>query len=163
MGGIQVYVKKQLRLDLLNIPQRMMAELGQVALDSVKQRVSEGRGPNDGPALPLGRGYASFKSRMGLKPIRDLRGTGGAVLLKAGRRRKADKLSAKGHMLDNLTLRTVSDNHARAAFTTEAMLIKARANQRREPFMVFSPRDNAAVKEAAQRLLNQIKDRLVRQ
>ena len=64
-------------------------------------------------------------------------------------------------MLGNLSVRTVSERAAKAALTSRRERIKGLANLRREPWLVFSPRNRAAVVEAARRLLREITPRLM--
>ena len=48
--SVRVFQKNKIRLDRLNIPQRQMYEVGQAALNSIADRLQQGKGPNDGPA-----------------------------------------------------------------------------------------------------------------
>jgi hypothetical protein len=163
MPSVRIWQKKTIVLDQLNFHQRDMVKIGTVGVATVLNRVKLGRGPEDGPAKPLRQAYARFKQRHGLVPRRDLVGMGGQVFLAAGKRRKKAKLSKFGHMLDSFALRTVTENNAKADFSTEPARIKARANNLRETFVVFSPKNRAAVIEAARRALIENKNRLVLQ
>ena len=64
-------------------------------------------------------------------------------------------------MLRNLQVRTVSENKSRAGLSTRKDRIKAWANQKIEPWLVFSPKNRAAVLEATRRVLAEMKPRLV--
>jgi len=118
-----------------------MYELGTAGVAAVKARVSAALGPNDSPAKPLTKPYAIYKTRMG-----------------KGNRRN---LTLTGAMLQNLLVRTVSENRARAGFSTRSDRLKAMVNQRIEPWLVFSPRNRAAVLDAARKMLGRMKSTLV--
>jgi|YNPMSStandDraft_1061717.scaffolds.fasta_scaffold19761_3 hypothetical protein len=157
MATVRVYQKRQLRLDLLSFKQRQMYELGNVGVAAVKQRVAAAIGPTDAPAKPLSRGYAIWKTKQG-----------------RGNRRN---LTFTGDMLRSFEVRTVSENRVKATVTGRSSIktirnrrgtlvgvpnvVKALANQKIEPWMVFSPRNREAVAKAAQRMLEQMKPRLI--
>ena len=140
-ASIRIWEKKQLRLDKLTFKQREMVDIGSAGLLSVFQRLSQARGPTDAPAKPLTKGYAIRKSRMHKGNRRDLKLT--------------------GDMLRNLALRTVNDNSAKAALTSRKQKIKGWANTRRQPWLVFSPVNKAAVIRKAQAVFNERAKRLV--
>lgn len=141
MPTVRVYVRKQLRLDRLNFKQRQMYELGGVGVAAIKQRLAAARGPTDAPAKPLTKRYAIYKTRLGKGNRRNLRLT--------------------GDLLDNFQVRTVSENRAKATVSTRKNRIKAWVNQKREPWMVFSPSNKLTVIEAARRILAAMTPRLV--
>jgi len=64
-------------------------------------------------------------------------------------------------MLRNFQVRTVSENKSRASLSTRRDRIKAWVNQKIEPWVVFSPKNKAAVVEATRRVLNELKPRLL--
>lgn len=154
-----VYVKKRLRLDLLSVPQREMYQLGEVARSSILKRISSARGPNDLPAAPLkSESWKRIKKSKGLRPIRDLKGTGMIWPEKGGKRKP--RLKKVGHLLDQILVRRVGDNMVKITEpTTRAGRIKARAH--RAMFM-FSPRDKATVIIAANSILRTLKNRVVK-
>ena len=141
MATVRVYVKKQLRLDRLNFRQRQMYELGNSGVAAVKSRLAAARDPTDAPAKPLTKRYAIFKTRKGQSNRRNLTFT--------------------GDLLRNFRVRTVSENRAKASLSTRKDRIKAWANQKREAWMVFSPKNKAAVVEAARKMLDAMKPRLL--
>jgi hypothetical protein len=141
MPSVRVYQKKQLRLDLLNFRQRQMYALGSIGVAAVKSRLAAAQGPEDSAAKPLTKRYAIFKTRKGMGNRRDLRLT--------------------GQMLANFTVRTVTDNRAKASLSTRKDRTKAWANQKREAWMVFSPKNKAAVAEAGGKMLRQLIPRLI--
>lgn len=141
MATIRVYQKRQLRLDLLHFKQRQMYDLGGIGVTAVKSRLGAAQGPSDGAAKPLTKRYAIWKTRKG-----------------RGNRRN---LSFSGAMLANFQVRTVSDNRAKASLSTRKDRIKAWANQKREEWMVFSPKNKAVVDEAARKMLEAMKPRLL--
>ena len=137
MPSVRVYQKKQLRLDLLNFRQRQMYDLGSAGVAAVKARLAAAQGPEDSPAKPLTKRYAIWKTRKG-----------------KGNRRN---LWLTGEMLTNFTVRTVSESRAKATVSSRKARIKAWANQKREAWMVFSPKNKAAVVEAARKMLDAMK------
>jgi len=141
MPSVRVYQKKQLRLDRLNFRQQQMFKIGNVGVAAVKNRVGAALGPNDSPAKPLTKRYAIRKTRLG-----------------KGNRRN---LTFTGDMLRNFQVRTVSENRAKASLSTRKDRIKAWVNQKIEPWVVFSPKNRAAVLEAARRVLNEMKSTLL--
>ena len=143
MASVRVWQKKQLRLDLLNFTQRQMFMLGNVGAGVVKNRLRAAQGPEDTPAKPLTKKYAIRKPKLGL-----------------GNRRN---LSFTGSMLQNLAVRTVSENRAKAGLSTRKDRLKAWANQKIQPWLVFSPKNKAAVTEAARRIFEEMKKRLALQ
>ena len=141
MPSVRIYQKKQLRLDLLNIRQNAMFKLGNVGVAAVKNRVTAAQGPSDSSAKPLTKRYAIWKTKRG-----------------KGNRRN---LMFTGDMLRNFQVRTVSDNKARASLSTRKDRIKAWANQKIEPWVVFSPKNKATVVSATRRVLEELKPRLL--
>jgi hypothetical protein len=142
MPSVRIWFRKQLRVDHLNFRQFEMLKLGTVGLAAVKNRLAAGLGPTDAPAKPLTKRYAIYKS-------------------KRLRRRAVRDLTLTGSMLGNLSVRTVSERAAKAALTSRKERIKGLANLRREPWLVFSPRNQAAVVEAARRMLREMTPRLL--
>ena len=141
MATIRIWQKKQIRLDRLNFKQHQMFKIGNVGVAAVKNRVGAALGPSDAPAKPLTKRYAIRKTRLG-----------------KGNRRN---LTLTGDMLRNFMVRTVSENRARAGLSTRKDRIKAWVNQKIEPWVVFSPKNRAAVLEAARRVLNEMKSTLL--
>ena len=141
MGSVRVWQKKQIRLDRLNFKQAQIFKIGNVGVAAVKNRVGAALGPGDSAAKPLTKRYAIRKTKLG-----------------KGNRRN---LMLTGDMLRNLQVRTVSENRARAGLSTRKDRIKAWVNQKIEPWLVFSPKNKAAVLEATRRVLNEMKSRLL--
>ncbi|MCS7023889.1 MAG: hypothetical protein NZV14_03755 [Bryobacteraceae bacterium] len=129
-------------MDHLNFHQFQMLKLGTVGLAAVKNRLAAGLGPTDGPAQPLTKRYAIYRS-------------------KRRKRRAVRHLSLTGNILCNLSVRTVNDPAAKAALSSRRERIKGLANQRREPWLVFSPRNRAAVVVAARRMLRETTPQLL--
>jgi len=136
MASVRIWQKKQIRLDRLNFKQHQMFKIGNVGVAAVKNRVGAALGPSDAPAKPLTKRYAIRKTRLG-------KGTGA--------------------LLRNLQVRTVSENRAKAGPSTRKDRIKAWANQKIEPWLVFSPKNKAAVVEAARRVFQEATKRLLLQ
>jgi hypothetical protein len=141
MASVRIWEKKQIRLDRLNFKQHQMFKIGNVGVAAVKNRVQAALGPGDQPAQPLTKRYAIWKTKRG-----------------RGNRRN---LTFTGDMLRNFQVRTVSEKQARAGLSTRKDRIKAWVNQKLEPWVVFSPKNKAAVVEAARRVLNEMKGRLL--
>jgi hypothetical protein len=161
--AVNIYVKKQLRLDLLNVPQRAMYELGQAALVSIRERVAKAYGPNDAAAAPLkSESWKRIKKSKGLKPIRDLHGTGMAwpTKMKSGKRRKKWALKNVGHLMEQISVRRVSDNKA---FITEPTTQIGRYKARRHRSMLnFSRLNELAILAKARQILTGITSNLVK-
>lgn len=134
-----------------------MQRLGEFGIATVKARVARGVGSDDAPMKALSaktspilhhgkfvrqrESYAQWKLKHGLQPIRDLMGTG-----KEG-----------GHMMDNLTVRSVTESTVRMAFTARQARAKALSNERRTPFLSFSDADERKiVTYAAQMFRSQV-------
>ena len=139
--AVRVYVKKQLRLDLLTFRQRDMYDIGQAGLDAVLKRLAKAQGPNDTPAKPLKVPYARYKSRKHL-----------------GNRRN---LLLTGKLLDNIKIRTVTDKRAVARPSSAKERIKGRANMRIEPWLVLSPANRKIVFEKAKIVFQKATQRLL--
>jgi hypothetical protein len=138
----------------LSLSQEQMRQLGQFALDTVVARTKKGIGSGDSPMPPLkgkvlrfdrrenGRvklkniGYAGWKAAHGLQPFRDLIGTG-----KDG-----------GHMLDNPSVRSVTEKSVIMAFTSRKARAKALGNEKRTPFFSFSTSDERKITDFASKL-----------
>jgi hypothetical protein len=130
-----------------------MERLGKFAIQTIIQRTARGLG-SDGlpmPALKASRiqtvksgklvsfkriGYAAWKAAHGLRPVRDLIGDG----------------SQGGHMWDKFSVRSVSETLVRMAFTQKHQREKALANERRAPFLSFSPEDQKKIAAEASRI-----------
>ena len=141
MASVRIWQKKRLVLDRLNFRQHQMFKIGTVGVAAVKNRVQAALGPEDQPAKPLTKRYAIRKTK-----------------LSKGNRRN---LTLTGDMLRNLSLRTVSEKAAKAGLTSRKERIKAWANQKIEQWLVFSPKNKAAVVEAARRVMQEAAKRLV--
>ncbi len=171
MASVRIWAKGRIRMKELTFPQRKMVALGGVAVGSVLRRVRAAQGPDDGPATPLKKRYAIWKTKKGRSNKRNL--------------------TLSGDMLRSLAVRTVTDNSAKAAvtgrgsilhafdkqltkrYTRDGMIIverrkstgwrgvsnriKAWANQKIQPWLVFSPKNSAEVREAARRILIEMK------
>ena len=141
MASVRIYQKKQIHLDRLNFRQQAMFKIGNVGVAAVKNRLAAAQGPTDSSAKPLTRRYAIQKTKLG-----------------RGNRRN---LMMTGDMLRNFQVRTVSDNRAKASNSTRKDRLKAWLNQKIEPWVVFSPKNKAAVAESARRVLQEMSPRLV--
>ena len=140
MPSVRVYLKKQIRLDRLNFKQNQMFKVGSVGVAAVKTRLAAAQGPTDSSAKPLTKRYAIWKTKQG-----------------KGNRRN---LMLTGDMLQNFQVRTVSENKAKASNSTRKGRIKAWITNKIEPWIVFSPKNKAAVAEATRQALAEMKPRL---
>jgi hypothetical protein len=121
--------------------------MGEYGLQLIRDRVAKGIGADDAPMPPLSgrnfavferqgnvrvfvrreyRGYQGEKQRRGLKPIRDLRGTGEY---------------GGGHMLDAIRINYLDDRRCEFGITTLPQRQKARNNERIHPWWGWSPSD----------------------
>ena len=152
MPFVKVYAKKRVRFAELTFNQQEMLKLGTVAVSSLVNRARLGLNLADAPAKPLRQSYARVKRRLGLIPRRDLTGSGFWIFRKSETRRSKSGKVFIGHMLDNLSVRTVSNNAARATLTSPRQRLKALANQRRELWLGFSPKNIRDIAVAFRRL-----------
>jgi len=143
MGSVRIWFKRQRRVGHLTFQQSAMLKLGTVGVAAVKNRLAAAQGPTDAAAKPLTKGYAIRKTKAGKGNRRNLYWTGA--------------------LLRNLQVRTVSENRAKAGPSTRKDRIKAWANQKIEPWLVFSPKNKAAVVEAARRVFQEATKRLLLQ
>ena len=141
MASVRIYQKKQIRLDRLNFRQAQMFKIGNVGVAAVKNRLAAAQGPTDSSAKPLTKRYAIQKTKLGKGNRRDL--------------------SFTGDMLRNFLVRTVSENKAKASNSTRKDRLKAWINNKIEPWILFSPRNRAAVLDATNRILIENKSRLL--
>jgi hypothetical protein len=141
MASVRVFYKKQVRIDQMNFRQQSMLKIGTVGVAAVKNRLAAAQGPTDSSAKPLTKRYAIRKTQLG-----------------KGNRRN---LMFTGDMLRNFQVRTVSDNKAKANNSTRKDRLKAWINQKIEPWVVFSPKNKAAVAESARRVLLDMKPKLL--
>lgn len=141
MASVRVFYKKQVRIDQMNFRQQAMLKIGTVGVAAVKNRVAAAQDPNDGSSKPLTRRYAIQKTKLG-----------------KGNRRN---LMLTGDMLRNFQVRTVTDNKAKANNSTRKDRLKAWMNQQIEPWVLFSPKNKAAVAEAARRVLREMSPKLI--
>jgi hypothetical protein len=141
MASVRVFYKKQVRIDQMNFRQQSMLKIGTVGVAAVKNRLAAAQGPTDSSAKPLTKRYAIRKTQLGKGNHRNLMFT--------------------GDMLRNFQVRTVSDNKAKANNSTRKDRLKAWINQKIEPWVVFSPKNKAAVAESARRVLLDMKPKLL--
>jgi len=141
MASVRVFYKKQVRIDQMNFRQQSMLKIGTVGVAAVKNRLAAAQGPTDSSAKPLTKRYDIRKTQLG-----------------KGNRRN---LMFTGDMLRNFQVRTVSDNKAKANNSTRKDRLKAWINQKIEPWVVFSPKNKAAVAESARRVLLDMKPKLL--
>ena len=132
-----------------------MVRLGQLAVGTVKARVAKGVGSNDAPMKPLAPGYAGWKRKIGLQPIRDLTGPGArtyGVINNMGFKKIRKIRQASPHMLDNFTVRYADAMTVRMDITAQWARTKARSNERRAAWFGFSNGDVRIIIAAAQRM-----------
>jgi hypothetical protein len=141
MASVRVYYKKQIRIDRMNFRQQSMLKIGTVGVATLKNRVAAALDSNDAPSKPLTKGYARHKTKLGLGDKRNLMFT--------------------GDMLRNFQVRTVSDNRAKANNSTRMGRLKAWLNQKIEPWVLFSPKNQKEVAESAAKVLKDMAPALV--
>ena len=168
---------------------QQMLHLGLVGLQSIKDRTAKGVGSDDGKMPALGTikgavvetkfgkrvvnkgkfsslsGYAAQKQRLGLQPIRDLRGPGDKYKSVASNgKRTMQRVAYQGgtHMMDDLRVTFAGPTVAKIDITTAMGRVKARANEdtiRRKGgagWWGFSPRDRQAIMTAARQVLGDV-------
>ena len=141
MAWVRVYYKKQIRIDRMNFRQQSMLKIGTVGVATVKNRLAASQDSNDAPSKPLTKGYARQKTRLGLGDKRDLMLT--------------------GDMLRNFQVRVVTDNKAKANNSSRKGRLKAWINQKIEPWVLFSPKNQKATQESASLILKEMAPTLV--
>lgn len=153
-GRVRVFVKGVNQFSLMSAGSQQMYKLGTFAVAEVLRRIGQALGPNDTPAKPLSRYYAVLKAKRGLGNRRNLRYTGAVKTYESKGRLVKPRIGiGGGHMLDNLRVRTVSENSVRAGFSAKWARDKALGNTEREPFLLFSPKNQSRIVEVARRLL----------
>ncbi len=130
---IAVFVKRQNRFGKLTYNQQQMYRLGVFGVSEVLNRIGKSKNIEDGPAKPLGRGYAIKKTKLGLGNRRNLKFT--------------------GDMLRNLSVRTVSTDYAMARLTSQKQRDKGTANSKIEEWLSFSPSNQRRVTEVGRDIL----------
>ena len=141
MASVRVFYKKQVRIDRMNFRQQTMLKIGTVGVAAVKNRLAAALDWNDAPSKPLTKGYARRKTKLGLGDKRNLMFT--------------------GDMLRNFQVRTVADNKAKANNSTRKGRLKAWMNQKIEPWVLFSPKNQKEVTESAAKVLKEMGPTLV--
>ena len=136
MASVRVYYKKQIRIDRMNFRQQSMLKIGTVGVATVKNRLAASLDSNDAPSKPLTKGYARQKTRLGLGDKRDLMLT--------------------GDMLRNFQVRVVTENKAKANNSSRKGRLKAWINQKIEPWVLFSPKNQKATQESAALILKEM-------
>ena len=123
------------------LPPRTTTANAAVHVAAVKNRLAAAQGPTDSSAKPLTKRYAIQKTKLG-----------------SGNRRN---LMMTGDMLRNFQVRTLTNNRAKASNSTRKNRLKAWLNQKIEPWVVFSPKNQAAVAESARRVLQEMRPKLL--
>ena len=141
MASVRVFYKKQVRIDRMNFRQQAMLKVGTVGVAAVKNRLAASLDSNDAPSKPLTKWYARRKTRLGLGDKRDL--------------------TLTGDMLRNFQVRTVTDNKAKANNSSRKGRLKAWINQKIEPWVLFSPKNQKATQESANRILKEMAPTLI--
>ena len=141
MASVRVFYKKQVRIDRMNFRQQAMLKVGTVGVAAVKNRLATSLNSNDAPSKPLTKWYARRKTRLGLGDKRDL--------------------TLTGDMLRNFQVRTVTDNKAKANNSSRKGRLKAWINQKIEPWVLFSPKNQKATQESANRILKEMAPTLI--
>ena len=141
MASVRVFYKKQVRIDRMNFRQQAMLKVGTVGVAAVKNRLAASLDSNDAPSKPLTKWYARRKTRLGLGDKRDL--------------------SFTGDMLRNFQVRTVTENKAKANNSSRKGRLKAWINQKIEPWVLFSPKNQKATQESANRILKEMAPTLI--
>jgi hypothetical protein len=136
MASVRVYYKKKIRIDRMNFRQQSMLKIGTVGVATVKNRVAAALDSNDAPSKPLSKGYARHKAKLGLGDKRNLMLT--------------------GDMLRNFQVRVVTENRAKANNSSRSGRLKAWINQKIEPWVLFSPKNQKATQESGALVLKEM-------
>lgn len=187
MAFVKLFVKKEPQFEKLNFSQQNMARIGAAGLATVVSRAAAARNANDQPAKPLSKAYAIRKSKLRARQInaaslgltdltvitnRKVKTKGGGFRIRRSystigtgsgslRTNKRD-LTLTGSMLREWSVRSVSQNVARAGWTTALNRQKASNNDRVEKFIDFSPKNEQQVLESAGQVLKSVVGRLIK-
>lgn len=140
--SVRVFVKKQRQIGHLTFRQVNMLKIGTVALATVKNRVQAAKNADDGPAKPLAKYYAKWKS-------------------KKLRKRAVRDLTFTGDMINTLQVRTVNNNYAQARHSTAKGRAKANRQQQLQPWMLYSPANQRDIHRAAKMIFGEMISRLI--
>lgn len=113
---------------------RMIAELAQTQILSMRRRIARGIGVLDAPMPPYPKGYAAKKAA-------------------SGRQSSVRDLMWSGRMLASMVVRVEGTHRARISFSDAKSVEKARKNQRRSPWFGVSPSDRARLIDQARVIL----------
>lgn len=108
-------------------------KIGAKAIQTICERLAQGRGIDDRKMNKLSPGYAKKKRRIGQEAIRNL--------------------MFSGAMLGSLTVVESTDHSVRIGFTRRSELIKAEANQKRAPWYGISRKDEDVITRFAANLV----------
>lgn len=137
MYGLQTTAKyRPLKPEALMLTAAQMTTLGSLGIGQIRDRAAQGIGSDDAPMKPLNLRYGRRKAAHGLPQTRNLIGTG----------------RNGGHMLDNISIRSVSSGSVRIDITSRTARIKAAANEKKAPWYGWSPNDAAVILGAAQQM-----------
>ncbi len=118
--------------------------IGEFARATIVARIKRGLGSSGAPMRPLSARDARWKSRHGLRPVRDLTGDG-----KEG-----------GHMLDGIIVQKTSGTSVTITFAAGSAIKKAAINEAREAFFCPSPDDARRIAAFAQQQLDRATQKL---
>ncbi len=187
MAFVKLFIKKEPQFAKLTFEQQQMARLGTVGVATVTARAASARNASDQPAKPLSKNYAIRKAKLrgrqiaaaglglsdlSVRTTRKVRTKGGGFRIRTSystigtgagalRTNKRD-LTLTGSMLRELSVRSVSENTARAGWTTSLNRQKAANNDRVERFIDFSPKNEQQVVESAGQILKSVAGRLIK-
>jgi hypothetical protein len=119
-----------------------METIGIALANSIRSRIRAGVNAEDNPAKPLKSkgprgGYAGWKARLGLNPLRDW--------------------TVRGRTLRSLQVKTVSENRGVIGFTDDQSDRIAHINNLREKAFGVSPNDHQVFLEAVRQIFREKK------
>lgn len=79
MPRFEIKVTRRPNIESPAFNEQQMREIGQAAIDVMKERLATATDVFDKPAPPLQKGYAKQKAKKGKQPIRDIRLTGNTL------------------------------------------------------------------------------------
>ena len=175
---INLYVRKVPQFEKLTFRQQTMVRIGQFALDQWKTRTISAVNPNDTPAKPLTKRWAIIKAHMmsgnssisapsrwkyesaskrhGMKFQGEFKNPANWHIKSAKR-----DYTVTGALMAGLTLRQVSDNVARARWTSENLRKRASGLSELEQFVAFSPRNIRATVDFTRPIFKDMTKRLL--
>lgn len=126
--------------------ERQMYRMGNLGISTILERVSKAIGSDDSRMKPLSMRRSRKGEQYGYR-VRKRKAVGG---------RGIRDLRLTGAMLDNLSVRSVSETEVRIDFTSRDARMKARTNEARDAWWGWSPKDLVRLTVAAKQMFREM-------